>query len=368
MGIRTGAQAPASDPADSLLALGEYEKAAASVSDAGSSITMHLKLAHIYTVWGKTEQALWHHRKVLSRQPHRILSQVAYADLLLKSERLSEADSIYKRLSKQFPDNPKFYFSRGLIREHQRDSTALSFFEAAAKADNGYYMAYFKISGMLLNNQDLPGAGRTARKGLRTAPNHTGLLLILAQAQLHQGYFLKAIDQFQKLILLGEESSFIHTNLGYLYYRTGKPQKAIDHYRLSLALEPKDPAVHHALGKLYAEKGELRKSEGHLLRAIILQSPQLDQEYLSLGITYTRLGTYQKALEAFEHALAEDPDNQRALYERAIAADNFFKDRASVIRFYQAYLNQYATRGDPALINFSKRRISQIKREMHLEK
>ncbi|HSM63449.1 MAG TPA: hypothetical protein VK833_05875, partial [Gillisia sp.] len=75
---------------------------------------------------------------------------------------------------------------------------------------------------------------------------------------------------------------------------------------------------------------------------------------------------YEKALQYFNSALEENPDNERALYERAIAADNYFKDKQAVLNYYQAYLSKYSKKGNDGLIYLAEIRIKDIKEELHL--
>ena len=119
-------------------------------------------------------------------------------------------------------------------------------------------------------------------------------------------------------------------------------------------------------GKLYALIGDLDKSETHLLMSILIKKQPVDAEYLSLGLTYKMQEKYKDALDYFNKALEENPDNERALYERAVAADNYLEDDSTVIKYYLAYFNKYESIGNEGMLYRAKTRASDLKKKMHL--
>lgn len=85
------------------------------------------------------------------------------------------------------------------------------------------------------------------------------------------------------------------------------------------------------------------------------------------GLTYKLQKNYKKALEYFNRSLEENAGNERALYEPAIAADNYFKDLTAKIDYYQAYLNKYENSGNEDMQYLAKSRMSDLKKELHLK-
>jgi hypothetical protein len=54
------------------------------------------------------------------------------------------------------------------------------------------------------------------------------------------------------------------------------------------------------------------------------------------------------------------------MYERAIAADNYFEDQESTLNYYNVYIEKYSAEGNKELIYLAKTRVKHIKQEMHL--
>ncbi|GHA43100.1 hypothetical protein GCM10007103_25410 [Salinimicrobium marinum] len=361
------AQTSALAMADSLYAVGNYSGAIEQLETLDpKSDAVHSRLARAWEARGIFQKALENYRIVLEKNPDRLLSAVAYGKLLSQIGEFSEADSIFSRLANKYPKNATFHYELGLIKEKQKDSTAMTYFFRTIAFDITHQQALYKISKDLLAHKKYVQAESFSKKGLEANPINASLLSILAQSYFRQEYYEGAITAFEKLIDLGKGSEFINTKLGYAYFQEKNMEKAIEHYSVALEYEDQNADTHHILGKIYALTGDFKKSEQHLLSAIILKDQLLDAEYLSLALTYKMTKDYKKALQYFEKALKENPMNERALYERATAADAYYQDLETRRNYYQSYLNKFEEQGNKHLISLAKRRIKDIEEELHL--
>ncbi len=232
--------------------------------------------------------------------------------------------------------------------------------------DTTHQAALYKVAKDKLRNRQYTMAEHYSKRGLRANPNNPSLLSILAQTYSSLKLYKEALQQYEKLIELGQDSEFIYNKLGFAYYRLKEYEKAIINYNKALEFEDRNSATHYTLGKLYALTGDLDRSETHLLMAILIKKQSVDAEYLSLGLTYKMQEKYKDALEYSNKALEENPDNERALYERAVAADNYMADDETVIGYYQAYFNKYESLGNDGMLYRAKIRISDLKKKIHL--
>lgn len=95
------------------------------------------------------------------------------------------------------------------------------------------------------------------------------------------------------------------TNLGNLYFDTGKYNQAIAAYTKSLALNPDNANV-----------------------------------MTDLGIMYRRTGRPQKAIEAFDKAAKIDPRQETALYDKGIVLMHDLKDIPGAVKAWEALLKR----------------------------
>ncbi len=355
--------------ADSLYAVGNYSEAIDQLENVSSnSVVIHSRLAKAWEAKGNPKEAAKHYQLVLEQDPNQVLSAVSYGKLLMKMNQLEKADSIFAGLSKKYRKNTTFHYQRGLIKEKQRDSTAIKYFMTTVALDMTHQKALYKVAKDFLAHKQYEQAKFFSKQGLEVNPINASLLSILAQAHFRSDQYKSAIQAFEKLAELGQGSEFIHTKLGYAYYQQKDPKKAIENYKKALEYEDQNAGNHHALGKIYALTGDYDKSEQHLLMAIILKDQLIDAEFLSLALTYKLKEDYKKALEYFEKALEENPMNERALYERAIAADNYFKDLETRRNYYQAYINKFEELGSQNLLYLAKKRRKDLDEEIHMSR
>ncbi|PRX42956.1 tetratricopeptide repeat protein [Salegentibacter salegens] len=367
LAFKAEAQTSALAISDSLYAVGEYSEAIEKLQKINSKTEKtYLKLAKNYAANRQPEIALENYKKVLDQSPDRVLTAVDYGELLVKTEKLEAADSLFKVLNKKYPKNASFKYQQGLIREKLKDSTAIHFFTYTTMLDTTHQAALYKVAKDKLRNRQYTMAEHYSKRGLRVNPNNLSLLSILAQTYSSLKLYKEALQPYEKLIELGQDSEFIYNKLGFAYYRLKDYDKAIINYNKALEFEDRNSATHYTLGKLYALTGDLDKSETHLLMSILIKKQPVDAEFFSLGLTYKMQEKHKNALEYFNKALEENPDHERALYERAVAADNYMADDETVIGYYQAYFDKYESIGNDGMLYRAKTRISDLKEKIHL--
>jgi len=59
------------------------------------------------------------------------------------------------------------------------------------------------------------------------------------------------------------------------------------------------------------------------------------------------------------------PQNERAMYYLATAADNYFDDNTTVIPFYERYMKKFGETG--RFREYAKQRIKDLKTELHFK-
>jgi len=365
--IKVGAQTPTLAITDSLYAVGNYSEAIQDLENIEEkSEAVYSRLAKSYVAKGDLSSALKNYRTVLDKNPNKVLTAMEYGEVLIKAGKLKSADSLYTNLSTSYPKNPSFQFQLGTIKERQNDSAAIEYWQNTIALDKTHQQALYKLAKDALSKRNFPLAEELSLQGLEVNPSNASLLSILAQTYFNENSFILAITPFEKLLELGQGNEFVHSKLGYCYYRLHYHIEAISQYNLALGFEDRNSDTHYNLGKLYAKLGDLKKSETHLLMALLIKKQPVDAEFLSLALTYKLQEDYKKALQYFNSALEENPDNERALYERAIAADNHFKDKKAVLNYYQSYLDKYSKNGNSELIYLAEIRIKDIREDCTL--
>ncbi|HET7360603.1 MAG TPA: tetratricopeptide repeat protein [Salinimicrobium sp.] len=360
------AQTSASAVSDSLYAIGNYSEAIENLNKIGSKDELvYLKLAQNYRAKGNYKEALEHYKKVLTETPNRVITTVNYGNLLFKTGQLNAADSLFSDLVKKYPKNANFQYQLGAVKLARKDSTYLKSFYKAIYLDETHQKALREIAEYQLRRGYFPAAKKYAKQGLKTNPTNVSLLSILAQAHFHHKNYKKATVLFTKLVELGQGNAFVHSSLGMAYYRLEDYKNAKIHFQKALELENGNSTTHFMLGLTFKNLRNYEEAKKHLETSIVIKNPSLGMEFFNLGLVYKAQEKHKKALHYYEKALEENPDHERALYERAIAADNYFADLKTRMNYYRAYLNQYESSGNERLILLAKNRIQDIREELH---
>lgn len=108
------------------------------------------------------------------------------------------------------------------------------------------------------------------------------------------------------------------------------------------------------------------KAREHINTSIQLLDVPMDAQFVSLAIMYNREGNFKEVIAHLQAAIKENPLNETAIYQLAVAADNYYKDKKRIISLYQNYLNLFQDRGRYS--ELVEMRLADLKKEEHLTK
>jgi Flp pilus assembly protein TadD len=147
-------------------------------------------------------------------------------------------------------------------------------------------MGEVRIANQYLEQQDLDGAERHARKALAIWPR------------------MNAAERL----------------LGFVYTRRGQFDQAIAILEHSLEGEPFNPETFNNLASAYLQRWDLEKAE-ELLQTALKIRPEFAVAHLNLGLLYlvSGSGRYELAIDHLERALDVVPDNPSARNNLAVA-------------------------------------------------
>ncbi|KAG6868552.1 hypothetical protein C0993_001248 [Termitomyces sp. T159_Od127] len=111
-----------------------------------------------------------------------------------------------------------------------------------------------------------------------------------------------------------------HKQRGNSLMSAKKYDDAISAYTDSVALDPTNPVYYSNRAAAYSSKGDHLAAVGDAEKAIALD-PKFIKSYHRLGHAYWSLGDTDKAIEAYNRGLVQDPDNE-SLLQAVQAAKN----------------------------------------------
>lgn len=360
-----------SKKADSFYNIGDYTSAINQYKKLKGESSIAAKIAQSYEAIGNIPQALFYYEKATSefvstyrRGKEQIRIEFDFGKLLVESSKYKKADSIFRRLTEEFPDNPNFLYQRAIIKESQNDSTAIEYYKRVYHLDTNHINSVYKIARNYIENRKFIESNPFISKGLSVDSLSSRFLTLLALKQFHTKDFHAAVATYRKLIYLGECTIQIHENLAFCYSYTYQTANALDQYSILLnKFDDKNPKWHIEIAALYRSLKEYNKAERHLNIAIALQEIPLSESYLELSRVYKTRSDYKREMETLKIALLNNPNNEIALFRLAIAADNYFADKRMVLDYYNDYLNNYSDKGRMSIL--AQQRASDLKKELH---
>ncbi len=359
-GAQSSSALAVSNRADSLFEVGEYNKAIPYFLEKDR----FYHLAKSYEALGNNMEAQRFYQKALLHNSSHPKTEFDYAKLLIKLSNYKKADSLLQNLQSQFPHNPNFLYERALLKEVQKDSTAIDFFLEVYNMDGKNVNAIYKIARNYIENRKFEASAPFIAKGLSENPNSIRFLTLRALKEFYTDEFHDAIATYNVLIRKGESYISLHENLAKAYAKTFQVEKAMEQYNiLFIKFNDQNPQWHHEVAMLYRINKMYKEAEKHFNIAIGLLETPLSTEYYEFSKLYGWSKDYKKEMELLQKSISNNPNNEMALYYLAVAADNYFKDKNTVVKYYENYLKHFGQTGSMRIL--AKQRLSDLKKKIH---
>ncbi len=364
------AQTSAFQLADSLYAIGNYQKAIELYQNSSStSAVTYQKIAQAYQATGNIGLAIKHYEKAIQLDQELIIAKSNLGKLYYQNRNYHLADSLFKKLIQNYPENPDFYYRLALTKEKLNDTTAIQDFKKVLEIDKNHQKALYELAKFKYEKKDYKEVENLGEQALSSYPENTRIISLLAQNALAKRNYYLAKSRLEQLIQLNKKSVFIHLNLGYCYFNLKKYEKALQQFKEVIQQEKN----HHKAG-LFAGKSLLmleryQEAEEFLRVAVILADQPVDDYYTSFAISLQKQKKFKEAIDNFKVALEEYPKNYRAQYELAVCADNYYKDIQTKINYYQLFINKFQNEPKVTYYLFlAKERLSDLKEQQHIAK
>ena len=184
-------------------------------------------------------------------------------------------------------------------------------------------MALFeKRKATLTPLQELRGALQRTQETTERAQ----ILANIARLYLKDGFYEKAVWEYQKALGMDSELVAAHNGLGIVYTMLGKHAEAVTAQRKALELQPNFAKAHAGLGLAYFSQNELESALEHYQRAAAL-APQLLEAHLKIGTILLKQKRYAEAIDTYKVSATLAPDtaeiyhNLGICYARQATAD-----------------------------------------------
>ncbi len=123
----------------------------------------------------------------------------------------------------------------------------------------------------------------------------------------------KAIDCFEKAIVLNPMFAAIYHLLGNAYFRKGVLDEASAKYKQAITINPTYSAAYFNLAFVYHRKGMVDEAITEYKKVIAFDHHNAEAHF-NLGLSYSKKGLLDEAISEYKEALKIDPDYPFAHY------------------------------------------------------
>lgn len=214
-------------------------------------------------------------------------------------------------------------------------SSALSFYQQAAKADPANLYALSGMADSLLSLGRNAEAERAYRRALALSPGNAKLQSGLANALVPQRKYTEARNLLKKRVAASPRDFTSVYLLAQISTWTSSYTEADNYYRRALALQPRNAAVWTAWGESLSFNKDTR-AKNAFLSALKLR-PNDTRAQTGLANLYLWNAEYADALKTYNQILAREPRNLTALIGAGDAL-TFASRPAEAVPFFQRAL------------------------------
>jgi len=193
----------------------------------------------------------------------------------------------------------------------------------------------FFLAVLKSKNEEYESAASLYKEVIRLRKDHTEAHYNLALCLQNQGKNDEALAVYQKALELNPFLSEAHNNIAVIYKSMGKYEESEKAFRMAVKAKPgnfnamsnlSNLSISHKLNE-FRDAFELieRKdfsSAKNLLIKHLEKNPGNIQLLSSLGIAYSHLNNYEKALECFKEILSFNENNAEAQYSAGVCCQN----------------------------------------------
>ena len=267
-------------------------------------VAWYVALGQIETERGNLEQARRYYIVAVQLHPDTTAAYNNLGHVLLKLNRIDEADAVFREALTQDETLASAAFGRGEVGARRRQfAIAQRFYERAIRHAPDEPIFYKSLADVLRNIGNNGEAEATEARYRRT----------LAERYRHQAHWFiengqpqRALTPLQKAIEVDETFTVALKDYAYIQMQFGELADAKQSYQRVLMIEPNSRQALLHLGMIEAKLGNQAAAVSHYL-ALIQHEPDFMDAYVQLANLHERAKDFQAAVHALTMGIQHEP-------------------------------------------------------------
>lgn len=278
----------------------------------------YLLLVDLYTSSFGAERAEKEIKGLIDQQPEMGALTLALARLYEKEEDYNKAEAVYQDMIKRLGDEPDGISAKtrlaSLALNQGRKEEARALIEEVLAKNSEDNNALYMDGRISLMDKDYPAAISSFRAVLKGQPDSVEALTLLASAHQANGEPQLARENLVRAVEADPENKAARLRLGTYLAEAREFDDALRHVDMVLEKEPDNVNALRVKADVLAKQGDHEDLEQVLTR-LEKASPDTGLGAFGKGRLYKEQKRYPEAVQAFETALAREPDSVLALTE-----------------------------------------------------
>ena len=239
--------------------------------------------------------------------------------------RLAQAESMYRAVLAEEPDNADAPYFLGLMaREQGNVELAMDFMRRAVTANPSGDIYLNALAGTLAEAGRDDEAEMWFRRALGSNPKCVGAWIGLAAVLQRNARVLDAVACYEQALSIDPDNSTAHNDSGVALLALGRSGDAVRAFECALVGRPDFAEAHNNLGVACKMQNEWGRAIECYFRALDIR-PDYPEAWLNLGMAFQKKRDHLRALDCFRASLQAAPDQIGA--HQAMAASLFELDR-----------------------------------------
>ena len=233
----------------------------------------------------------------------------AYSDLLLKDDKVKEADDMVSRALEVNPDDVKMHTAMGRVygRKSVYDQAEVEFKKALSR-DGEYSPALTGLADSQSKQGKHSEAAATIEKASKLSPNDVSILKQTAQILLSANYLPAAYEKISHLWKTRQDDADVVNLLGQYYIVHGDSDKIESCFDKIEQIDPNYTDVYKDWGERFYQVGDEKNAEDYL-KVAVHENPRDSSSMVKLANLYAIQGKSQDALDLLSQASRNDEHN-----------------------------------------------------------
>ena len=236
---------------------------------------------------------------------------------------------------------------------------------APQSTDSDYRRARVELVPLLIKKSETALAIKYSQEVLDENPNDIKFNSLIAQAYYYAKIYSKAIVHLERLFEIGNDTEFNRRTLAISYVQDGQWEKGIENIDIFLKqYDPKDADLYFFKSKAHLRLQEYDEAQDAIEYSILYKRPSIAQEYLQMASIMAAREDFKGTFETMQLAVKENTEDDIAAYQLVVAADRYFKDKKSILKYYERFIDKFGTSSDYAEI--AEARANDLKKEIFM--